>query len=272
VIWNIRCGKPDPAIHKRATYWTSRACAAASSVTPARIICCSQAALEGHAAAGYDRSKMVVVPNGFDTAAFRPDARWRVSVRNELGLPAEALLIGMIARFDAAKDHATFCRAAAIVSRANPHVHFVLCGPQITAGNRALMSCVEEVGIAQRCHLLGPRSDVPRLMASLDILVSSSLVEGFSNVLGEAMSSAVPCVATDVGDSRLIVGDTGYVVPVRAPELLARNVMAMIEMGTERRTLMGAAARRRVTEKFSLAAAARKYEMTYEELASQCAA
>ncbi len=272
VLWNIRCGRPDPTVHKRSTYWIARACAAASPFLPARIVCCSQSALEAHAAAGYAASKMQVIPNGFDTGEFAPQPQFRALVRRELGLAPEAILAGMIGRFDAAKDHFNFCKAAALASRENPLLHFVLCGPDVSESNPVLTRWISEAGIAGRCRLLGLRRDMPRILSALDMLVSSSVLEGFPNVLGEAMACALPCVATESGDSRLILGDTGYVVPVRDPEALAAGILALTNAGAELRRSMGEAARARVVEKFSLAAAASEYEKTYREVASRCAA
>jgi glycosyltransferase involved in cell wall biosynthesis len=272
VMWNIRCGRPDPVIHKRGTFWISRACAAASPHLPERIICCSRAALEGHAAAGYDPDRMQVIPNGFDLEAFRPEPRFRDALRAELGLPPETVLVGMAARMDPAKDHRSFCEAAAIVSRVHPQVRFVLCGPEVSALNPVLKTWIETAGIGAQCHLLGLRNDMARIMAGLDILVSTSLVEGFSNVIGEAMACSVPCVATDVGDANLILGDAGFVAPVRNPVALAARILLLIGMGAERRSALGAAGRRRIQEHFSLEVVSRQYQLTYEQVASRCAA
>jgi glycosyltransferase involved in cell wall biosynthesis len=89
-------------------------------------------------------------------------------------------------------------------------------------------------GISEQIHLLGERSDIPRLSAALDIASSSSAYgEAFPMVIGEAMSCGVPCVVTDVGDSARIVDNTGYVVPPREPQALANAWQKMIELGSE---------------------------------------
>ncbi len=271
VAWNIRCGGLDPTIDKRSTIWISRICAGLSRFLPARIVSCSQSGSGVHAAAGYARPKILVIPNGFDTESYRPDRASRLAVRDELELEAGALIVGSVGRFDRAKDHATLCRTAATVCRLQPKVHFVMCGENVTRANSGLTSRLEAAGIGSRCHLLGRREDIPRIMAAFDVFVSSSSVEGFPNAIGEAMACGVPCVATDAGDSRRLIGDTGLIVPVRDAEALAASVLKLIEAGAEGRMALGALARRRIGNRFGIAGVARQYEELYQEMAAGCA-
>ncbi len=271
VAWNIRCGGLDPAIDKRGTIWISRVNAALSRALPDRIAACSESGLATHAAAGYARAKMLVIPNGFDTDRYRPDYSRRRRLREELGLAPGTLLVGAVGRFDRAKDHATLCRAAGIVCRENPGIHFVMCGQEIDSRNAWLTERLEAEGIANRTHLLGRREDIPEIMAALDVFVSSSAVEGFPNAIGEAMACGVPCVATDAGDSRRLVGDTGLIVPVRDAQALAGCVLQLTGAGSEVTRALGARARARICECFGIAAAARQYERFYLEMATGCA-
>jgi len=268
VAWNIRCGGLDPSIDKRGTIWISRLCAGLSHLLPARIVSCSHSGCEVHAAAGYARKKMQVIPNGFDTESYRPDRASRLEVREELGLDAGTLLIGSVGRFDRAKDHDSLCMAVAQVCGAQPQVHVAMCGENITTANSALTSRLTAAGIAKRCHLLGRREDIPRILAALDVFVSSSAVEGFPNAIGEAMACGVPCVVTDAGDSAHLVGDTGLIVPVRDPEALAEGLLKMIKLGGDGRTALGAMARQRVEDLFGIGEVARKYEELYQEMAA----
>jgi len=269
ISWSIRQSNIDADSNKRSTVWTARTCAMLSSWLPERIICCSHSAMESHLALRYARQKMVVIPNGFDLEAFRPDHGTRARVRQELGLDHAVPLIGLVARFDPQKDHQNFIEAAARVGQSFPSVHFVLCGKDITPANPQLMAWIGRHGLSGRCHLLGIRDDVPRLVAALDIAVSSSLREGFPNVVGEAMACAVPCVVTDVGDSALIVGDTGIVVPPRDPEALAGGIIELLDMPPAERNAMGRRARERVEREFSLDSVVRQYEDIFHAVADR---
>ncbi len=267
VVWNLRRGRLDKRIDKRTTLWTSRACALLSNRLPARIVCCSEAARAYHAANGYATDKMLVIPNGFDVEAFRPDREAREQVRRQLGIGADTILIGLVARFDPPKDHLNFVRAAAIVGARQPQAQFVLCGRDVDWDNAELTRWIDEKGLRSRVHLLGNRKDVAKIMASLDVAVSSSRIEGFPNAVGEAMAAGVPVVVTDVGDSRHLVGVAGELAPASDAETLAGGIDRLCGAGPKARSEVGAACRKRVAEYFSLSAVTRQYEQLYESLA-----
>jgi glycosyltransferase involved in cell wall biosynthesis len=264
VIWGIRQSDLAPRDTKRSTLWIARTCARLSHRIPRRIVCCSEAARRFHTAMGYASEKMVVIPNGFDLRSFHPDPEARESVRRELGLPATAPLIGLVARFDTEKDHRTFVQAAARLHALKPEVHFLLCGQDVDSSNPQLGAWLASDEIRSRCHLLGPRDDIPRLTAALDIATSSSYGEGFPNVVGEAMACGVPCVVTDVGESAAIVGDTGLVVPPKDPAALADGWRALLEAPATRERL-GSAARWRVANEFDITRIANRYSTVYDE-------
>jgi glycosyltransferase involved in cell wall biosynthesis len=273
VVWGLHSSNLEPGIVKPGTIRIAHACARLSGWLPAAIVCCSEATREAHARFGYRPDKLVVIPNGIDPAAFRPDPAARAAVRAELGLPADALVVGMIARFDPQKDHRTFVRAAAIAAAADPRLRFLLCGDRVSPDNAELWGWIEAAGIGDRVHLLGPRRDVARLAAALDLgTLSSAAVEALPLVIAETMACGVPCVVTDVGDSARLVGEAGLVVPPRDPEALAAGWVALLGLPEPERAALGAAARRRIEQHYSLAAAVARYEALYERVgAGQCA-
>lgn len=263
VVWGLHNNVLQPRSTKRTTLWTVKACARLSPWLPVKIISCSQAAAEAHARLGYRREKMVIIPNGFDLQAFKPDAAARAGVRAELGLPEDAPLIGLAARYDPIKDHRSFVEAAARLAQCFPDVHFLLCGEGVTWQNPELAGWIRQQGLQDSFHLLGRREDMPRLTAALDIAANSSIGEAFSNAIGEAMACGVPCAVTDVGDSALIVGETGRVVPPGDPQALAAAWQELLELSPPARAQLGLAARQRVEQHFSLAAIAARYADVY---------
>lgn len=267
VAWSIHHGIFDPDYDRRSTLWIARGSRLFSTWLTELIMFCSETSYAHHARLGYRARRTVVIPNGFDLDSFKPDADSRRSVRSELGLGDSTILIGMIARFNPTKDHQNFIQAAAMLHSHHPEIHFLLCGENVSWDTPELAEPLKRWRLSHRVHLLGQRKDVARLTASIDIATLSSCCEAFPNTIGEAMCCGIPCVVTDVGDSRSIVGDTGIVVPSRDPEALARGWRAMIDMGSDNRAAMGRKARKRIEEKFSIRLIVRQYERIYTDLA-----
>jgi glycosyltransferase involved in cell wall biosynthesis len=265
-VWNIRGAGLDLSVISRMTSWTIRA-GAVLSRSPSAVVVNSGDGQSGHAALGYRPRRWAVIPNGFDLERFSPDPSARRSLREELGLPGDAVLIGLVGRYDPQKDHPTFFRAAALLADRYPQVHFVLAGRDVVPGNPGLTGLIEGPAAGTSFHLLGERTDVPRITAALDIFSSSSAYgEGFPNVVGEAMACGVPGVVTDVGDSGAIIDDTGVVVPPRDAAALADGWARLLEAGADGRRRLGEAARQRVRDNYSLERVAGLYEALYSSL------
>jgi glycosyltransferase involved in cell wall biosynthesis len=265
VVWNIRYSGIDPAIDSASTRLAVKLCAMMSGFIPSRIVGCSIRGLEAHSAMGYTAEKMIRIPNGFDTEIFHPDEAARLSFREELGVPPETPLVGVIARFDPLKDHGNFFKAAGELSKKRSDIRFVLCGDEVTSDNLALIGMIDEI-LSNRVFLLGRRMDVPRILAALDISVLPSSKEAFPNVVGESMSCGTPCVVTDVGDSPLIVGDTGITVPPRDSAALASGIAAILNMHRSERKKLGIRGRQKIIDEYDIKAVTEKYENLYKEI------
>ncbi len=266
VAWNIRNGSLSGSTSPLGTRAVLKLNARLSTLLPRRILCCSEAARRIHVELGYDPGRFDIIPNGFDLTHFRPDPAARAAVRAELAIPEDAPLVGLIARFDPQKNHREFIEAAANLRRRLPAAHFLLAGEGCDAGNPELTGWLARGGdLAGSFRLLGRRSDVPRLTAALDVAASSSVYgEAFPNVLGEAMACGVPCVATDIGDSALILGTTGRIVPPQQPAALADALHDVLSMAPAARAALGLAARQRVSSNFELGAIRRRYEQAFD--------
>ncbi|MGH8278468.1 MAG: glycosyltransferase, partial [Gammaproteobacteria bacterium] len=233
---------------------------------PDRIIFNSVRAARQHERLGYPETKVLVIPNGFDLEKFSPNTARRASVRVQLHIEPDAVVLGMIARYHPLKDHANFLRAARVIAGGCSGVRFVLVGRGITAENRVLTDIIRELGLGDRVLLLGERDDVPDLLNACDVYVSSSSSEAFPNAVGEAMSCGISCVVTNAGDSAELVADTGIVVPPKSPERLAEAVLQLIRAGADRRRELGAAARERIRLNYSNKKIAQQYADLYRSV------
>jgi glycosyltransferase involved in cell wall biosynthesis len=234
-----------------------------------RIVYCSKSSRSQHELIGYPTSKGTVIPNGFDCVEFRPDQAARYEVRAALELGDDNFVIGHLARFHPMKNHDGLLEAFALVRKHHPAARLVMAGMGIDNSNVALVKKVNALGIAGNIRLLGTRKDTPRLMNAFDGYVSSSSWgEAFPVVLGEAMASGLPCVATDLGDSAEIIGDTGIIVAPNDSRALSDAIAKLIEHGASARRNLGAAARQRILDRYSLETVERAYSQLYEEEAS----
>ncbi len=252
VVWCLRCSNLDLKLHPRLTRWTVMSLARLSRL-PAAVAYNSEAGRVAHAALGYRPHHWAYLPNGFDLDEWRPDADDRLAVRRELGFEDGHKVVGLVARIDPEKDHATFLAAAARVAATHPDIRFVLIG-------RGTDTLSIPDPINGRLIALGERQDIARLLRGLDLATLCSRSEGFPNAVGEAMATALPCIVTDVGDTAKIVGDTGTVVQPRDAGALAAAIGAMVEAGPDVWKMRGQAARERIAKNWSIARAAQHYQ------------
>lgn len=269
VLWSIHCSIYSLAFEKKLTAAVVRLCALMSRMA-SNIIFVSRTSRTQHEALGYRVEPSCIVPNGIDTAQFAADAEARVTVRSELNLASHVPLIGVINRYHSMKDYPNFLRAAQQIATRYPEVHFLLAGRDVDAENRVLTELIRTLGLTAQTHLLGERTDIASLVASLDIFcLSSSHGESFPIIVGEAMSSEVPCVVTDVGDAAWMVSETENVAPPRDASALAAACVALLDLGPAGRRTLGRAARTRVMDLFSLSSVVARYEELYESVIAQ---
>jgi len=219
MVWGVRSSKVDFDRYDwlyRLTYRVECFLSRFADV----IICNSVAGMEYAAEHGFPKKLMTVIPNGIDLNVYRPDLEARQRVRDEWGIGKNEILIGLVARLDPMKDHPTFLYAAAMLAQERVNVRFVCVGDGSDPYKSELVSLASQLNLDDRLKWIGPRFDMPVVCNAFDIACSSSRGEGFSNTIIEAMACGVPCVVTDVGDSALIVRETGVVVPPSSPEAL----------------------------------------------------
>lgn len=263
LIWSIHQSNLSRRANKLSTLAVVRLAALMSGVIPDRIVYVAKSARNVHERIGFSQTKGMVVHNGFDVAKFHPDPNARADVRAALGVGDDVPLIGVIARFDVQKGHAIFVATAAKLRDLVPEAHFVLAGKDVDGHNAVLAGWMNEAAIADRVFLLGHRTDINRLMASLDVLLLPSVGEAFPNVVGEAMACGVSCVATDVGDAALLIGDTGFVSPPQDAVSLSDRIASLLWLPRAEREALGRRARQRIEQDFQLGAVVRKYDELY---------
>jgi glycosyltransferase involved in cell wall biosynthesis len=264
IYWGVRHSNLSPGTVKRSTIWIARICAALSDYIPTKIVFCSSRSADLHKKMGYSGDKIVVIPNGYPLDQLVPDVTLRSDLRKKWGVAENVPVMGMVARFDAQKDHATLFKALSTIKH---EFNFILVGSGMDEQNKDLMVLLDQAKIKASVLLLGQRNDIPAIMNALDIHVLSSLGEAFPNVLCEAMACGTPCITTDVGDAALIVGDTGWIVPACEPQALADAINSALQnkddfySWSKRQELV----RKRIFENFSIEKMVNSYQITWLE-------
>lgn len=236
------------------------------------VICVSQAALNALPVPVTQRAKCTVLHNAVDLQDFCPDSSARAEVRSELGLTSSTLLIAAFGTLDKRKGQDVLIRAAKTVCDAVGDAEFLIIGPK-SIGDlnnvyaQSLLDLTGRLGLRERIHFLGSRSDVPRLLRAVDVVVQPSWVEAGPIVPLEAMATGVPVVVTDIGANpeEVIHGVTGLVVPVGDHESMAEAIIGLLQ-DKPRGEQLGRAGRSRVMQDFNLDAQTGKLEALYVAL------
>ena len=172
-------------------------------------------------------SQCVVIPNGVDVEIFRPSPDR--SLRSELALEDDAILVGAIGNVRAPKAYDVLLRAARILLDQSQRFHFIIAGDCSNDLGRELMELCRSFGIEQHVSFLGLRADVARILQNLDVFVLSSRTEGFSIACIEAMACAIPVIATrSGGPEEILEGGTGILVPTDDPKAIAQAIDDLI--------------------------------------------
>lgn len=267
IVWGIRSTDITKGGSK-ATLVIRKLCAYLSYRIPKEIVCAANVSRDVHVEVGYDPSKMQVIPNGFDITRFSNNRAAGETLRKKLEIPEGALAFISVGRYSPVKDHRTFVLAACELLKHNNNAHFLMVGRDLLESNSALMKLILSSGAESRFHLLGQRSDIPVCLASADVFCLHSVTEGFPNVLGEAMLTGLPCITTDVGDARLLLGADEMTVKASDPKLLAQKMEAMSDLAENERKEVGLRNRNRIIDEFSLSSVSNQYMKLYIELST----
>jgi glycosyltransferase involved in cell wall biosynthesis len=226
------------------------------------VIANSEAGRDAAVARGFPAARLHVVHNGIDVTHFRPDPAARAAWRSRLRIAAEDPVVGMVARVDPMKAHDVFLDAAARLRLVRPRSRFILAGTGADPANTSLTDAIARRDLNAAVALVGERTDIESLYPAFDIAsLSSAFGEGFPNAVAEAMAAGVPCVATDVGDCRDIVAETGRIVAPRDADALAAAWESLLTLAPDARASLGAAARARIVAHYDVARLVAETEM-----------
>ena len=267
IMWSIHSTTLDPGPEKKGTELAISLSSFLSKVVPDKIILCSEASHHFHETIGFEKNKMIVIPNGIDLVKFKYSSNAKLNLISKLKLGHETKFIGMVARYHAMKRHDIFLHAAQIVISKYPSIHFVLCGSGVDNSNQKLVELINLFELSSNIHLLGYISDMSDLYSSLDVLsITSSYGESFPLTICEAMACKLPIVTTDVGAASYIINNKDMIVPINEPILLAEIWEKIILLDQKSRNEIGEKSRSRIKELFDIKIIEKKYDNHYKQL------
>lgn len=256
LLWNVRHSVADLNDERPATRLIIRLGARLSRL-PQRIIYNSQVAAAQHEALGF-HARRAVIPNGFDTERFRPNAERRSQMRHAMGLSDHDWLVGVIGRAHPMKNHTSWLDALTKIRSEGWPVRSLMVGTGLS--DDTVADQVYARGLNDAVTLCEGTATPEDVYPGLDLLVlPSRWGEAFPNVVGESMACGVPAIVTDVGDAAHVVGRTGFVSKSADSNDLANTTIAALHEGPDSLRKRGQLARDRIRNTFSVKATMHQY-------------
>lgn len=262
LIWNVRQSNLSKEANKWSTLFIIKLNAYLSKKVDI-ITYNSKKALENHELFGFCDKKSCIIPNGFELDIFKFYPESRDKIRKKLRIEKNKTII-TVGRWDIQKDYYTLFKALNIVQSKYIDFRIIMVGTNLDESNGELIKLINMYNLTQQVILLGRRSDIPQLLSAADIYVSSSLGESFSNSIAEAMACEVPCVVTDVGDSKAIVDDTGVVVPSKNHKSLSEAILSLLNRSEMQE--LKKSARKRIKKHYPMQIVVKIFEDVYNQL------
>ena len=149
------------------------------------------------------------------------------------------------------------------VIKLHKKVRYLLIGRDLDQRNTILMEWINNTGFSDHFLLAGEKHNIADYMSAMDIFCLSSITEGFPNVVGEAMASALPCVVTSVGDVQKITGNNAILVEPKNKKLLSDGIVEMLNLDDEKRLEIGLNGRKKIEKEYPIKLICEKYFNLY---------
>jgi len=267
VVWGIFSGKTDRQFYKIHTYLIMKACAKLSKILPTIIISCSAYGRKSHAAFGYPTKNINFIPIGISIPTPNPLSKYSKSRFTSTG--KRILCLGMLARYAPEKNHALLLRSVARIKNEGAKLHLFLAGGTgIDISNEELMQTIDYFQLVNEVTLLGRADEISDFFSLIDIFCLLSESEGFPTVVAEAMAASLPCLASDVGDTKLILSDNKQIARSRVKDDEYSKLVTLCRMSDDDRRQIGMRNCARISHLFTKATMLSRYENAYERTLS----
>lgn len=259
LIWGIRHGALEAGKDKKMTIIIAKINALISRYVD-EIICCSKISKDYHEGIGYKNIK--IIPNGFNITDFDSNIGSSITLKKELDIQSKKKVLISIGRWNKAKNYPNLLKSISLLKEERDDFICLLVGNGLV-NNKDLLNLISNYNIEKYTKILGQRSDIPKLLSMSDIFILHSDIEGFSNVLGEAMLSKTFCIATDVGDNRYILGDYGMIIERNNSLKLKKAIKCTLDLDESTLNMCREKGKMRIENKFSIEHIAKEFCALY---------
>ncbi len=262
IIWNIRQTLYSLQNEKKLTRLVILISKIFSNFVD-NIIYNSRKSLKQHSVYGFKNKNSSFIPNGFNIEKFDIKKKNKINkkIRKKLDIPESSNVIGIVARNHPMKGYEIFFKSLEAILENNKDIHVLAVGRNVHYKNFKHIILKKNKSFY---HFTGQKNNINDLMCCMDIFVSSSIWgEGFSNVLSEAMLMEVPCVATNIGESKNIIGKNGIIIKANSATLLEQGIQKILALNNKKRKEIGRSARKRVISKFDIEKINKLYSNIY---------
>ena len=265
VFWNIRCTIMKLGEAGFVTYILTYLGSLLSYFIPDCIIVCADSIKSDHKQIGYKSSKIKIIENGFDLKHFNFSPKL---FKKKTNVSKTDVVVGVLGRFHPQKNHNLAIKSCSLAIKNGQDIKLYLAGSGMTTDEPLLKNLIGKYSMENFTRLFGALKDVRIFFNEIDVLLlPSRFGEGFPNVLAEAMASGIPCIATSIGDSKKIIGQTGWIVSTQKPKEIVSAFEEIIEMKKNNSWLeMKTAARHQIDQNFSISKMITSYSKCWKDI------
>jgi len=263
VFWNIRHSELDFKISKKMTIFISIFCGIFSRIVPKKIIYCSEKSINFHENKHfYSKKKTVLIDNGYSDKSYYPSNYKRLKFRKINKISKTDIIIGYAGRYAKQKNISTLLFAFSKIIKKYNNVYLYMVGNQINFSNNELNNLIIDLNIKNKVYLLNHKKNLLQFYNGIDLIVLTSYSESFSNVLAEAMLCSTPALSTDVGCSKKIIKDCGFIIENKNQSSIIRSLKKSIDIiknNKKKFKLLKKKSRKHIQNNFSLKKMANSY-------------
>lgn len=254
IYWSIRHSNCSFSQNRLHTFLLIRTCGVLTRWVPDAIISCSVVAARTHVEkCFYKKSRIKIIPNGFNTALLQFNHNDRIEFRTGLNICVnDSKIVAFIGRFDVQKGVDTFISVSKQILQHNRNTYFAFIGSDCVRENNELWQMISDAGLIEHAILMGPVMNIRKCYSGLDLAIIASRGEAFPNVLAEVMSMGIPVVTTNVGDIPIILEGIQECFDVADINGMAAKSVELLELSEDQKRSLSAKMRNRIVERYSL--------------------